>query len=52
MQKLLGGIGAFAGSSAGWALGVRFSIFAAVMLSIVGTGFGIYYGRKIARDHF
>ena len=52
MQKLLGGIGAFAGSSAGWALGARLSIFAAVMLSIVGMAFGLYYGRKLARDHF
>lgn len=52
MQKLFGGIGAFAGSSAGWALGMQLSVFGAVLLSAVGLGVGLYYGRKIARDHF
>jgi hypothetical protein len=52
MQKLLGGIGAFAGSSVGWAVGARLSFFLAVILSVVGMGLGLYYGRKLARDHF
>jgi hypothetical protein len=52
MQKLLAGIGAFAGSSLGWTVGAHFSVFTAVVVSAVGTGVGIYYGRKLARDHF
>lgn len=52
MQKLLAAIGAFAGSSLGWALGAHLSLFTAVVLSAVGTGVGIYYGRKLARDYF
>jgi hypothetical protein len=52
MQKLLSGIGAFAGSSLGWAIGSHVSVFTAVIVSAVGTGVGIYYGRKLARDYF
>jgi hypothetical protein len=52
MQKLLTGIGAFAGSSIGWAIGSHISIFTAVVLGAVGTGVGIYYGHKLARDYF
>ena len=51
MQKLCGGIGAFAGSSAGWALGSHLSIFFALLLSMIGMGCGMYYGRKFAREH-
>ena len=52
MQKLLGGIGAFAGSSLGWTVGAHVSFFTAILVSAVGTGVGLYYGRKLAREHF
>ena len=48
MNKLLGFVGATIGSYAGWALGNRFGVMTAFMLSIVGTGFGIYAGRRVA----
>jgi hypothetical protein len=51
MGKLFGFIGATVGSYAGWFLGARVGITTAVMLSFVGTGVGIYYGRKIANNY-
>jgi uncharacterized membrane protein YeaQ/YmgE (transglycosylase-associated protein family) len=46
--KVLGFIGATVGSYAGWALGSRFGMMTAFMLSMVGTGVGIYVGRRAA----
>ena len=51
MGKLFAFIGATVGSYAGWFIGAKVGITTAVMLSFVGTGFGIYYGRKIASNH-
>ncbi|GJG86351.1 hypothetical protein tb265_15320 [Gemmatimonadetes bacterium T265] len=48
MTKLFGTLGACAGSSAGWALGEGAGIFAAFLLSVVGTGVGLYLGRRAA----
>ena len=50
MNKLVGFIGATIGSYAGWALGVRFGMMTAFMLSILGTGLGIYVGRRVIQD--
>ena len=52
MTKLLGIVGVTAGSWLGWALGARLSLTAAVLLSIIGTGLGLYLGRRIAQDYF
>ena len=52
MSRLLTLLGMTVGGWAGWALGARWGIFAAIMLSLVGTAAGLYYGRKIARDYF
>ena len=51
MGKVFGFIGATVGSYAGWFIGAKVGITTAVMLSFVGTGFGIYYGRKIASNY-
>ena len=48
MVKILGTLGAFVGSSIGWWAGAHVSMFVAFVVSTVGTGFGIYYGRQIA----
>lgn len=45
-------IGATLGGYVGWWLGERFGLFAALMLSLVGTAVGVYFSRKIARDWF
>ena len=52
MNKLLTWIGMFVGSWIGWAVGARFSFFAAFMLSIVGLALGLYLARRIANDYF
>ena len=52
MEKLFWLIGATVGGWLGWALGERFGIMAAAMLSAVGTGVGIYLAYRIIRDYF
>lgn len=52
MTRLLGFIGLTLGGWIGWSVGARLSLGAAILLSIVGTGAGLYAGRRIARDHF
>jgi hypothetical protein len=50
-SKLIPWVAGMAGSYLGWFIGARFSIFMAFILSIVGTGVGIYYGRKWMLEH-
>ena len=51
MTKLLGFVGATVGSSLGWWMGSRAGTMTAFMLSMVGTGVGIYYGRRVAHHY-
>ena len=37
--------------SIGWWLGERFGFVTAFVLSMIGTGFGMYYGVKLARHY-
>jgi hypothetical protein len=46
--KLLGWVGASVGGGVGWWAGDRFGLFAAFILSVVGTGAGLYLGRRAA----
>ncbi len=48
MVKILGTLGAFVGSSLGWWIGSGIGMMTAFLISIVGTGVGIYAGRQIA----
>jgi hypothetical protein len=48
MVRLYSLIGATACSYAGWALGALVGTTTAFILSMVGTGVGMYYGRRIA----
>lgn len=52
VTKLLGFIGLTIGGWIGWSVGAHVSLLAAVLLSIVGTGMGLYLGRRVARDYF
>ncbi len=48
MRKLLGFVGATVGSYVGWWLGGPWGIMASFMLSMVGTGLGLWGGWKLA----
>ena len=48
MLKLYSFIGATAGSYAGWALGATIGMTTGFIVSMVGTGLGIYAGRRVA----
>ena len=51
MTKLLITCSTFIVSSIGWYAGERFGMFTAFVCSIIGTGVGVYAGRKLA-DHW
>jgi len=51
VSKLLGFVGATIGSYAGWALGAHVGLTTAFMLSMVGTGAGVYAGRRFAQRY-
>ena len=51
MSKLLAFVGATLLSAVGWWLGAFVGIMTSVILSAIGTGVGIYYGRRIA-EHY
>jgi hypothetical protein len=51
MGKLLSFVGATIGGYAGWFAGAKIGFTTAFMLSMVGTGIGMYYGRLIARNY-
>jgi hypothetical protein len=48
MSKLLAWAGATVGGAVGWWAGDPLGLFAAFILSIVGTGVGLYLGRRMA----
>ena len=49
MTKLLGFVGATIGGYLGWAVGAPVGVFTAFAVSMVGTGVGMYYGRRAAQ---
>ena len=51
MQKLLATVGAFIGSTAGWWIGANVGLMTAFIVSMVGMGAGIYWGRKIGQRY-
>lgn len=51
MIKLLAFIGATIGGYAGWALGALVGPFTAFLVSMIGTGVGMYWGRRIGRNY-
>jgi hypothetical protein len=49
MTRLLGFTGATVGGYAGWALGSPAGPFVGFLVSMVGTGLGMYCGRRLAQ---
>jgi hypothetical protein len=52
VSKILGLFGLTAGGWIGWTIGMWLSFGAAIFLSALGTGIGLYIGRRIAREYF
>ena len=52
MTKLLVFLGATIGGWVGWYLGAPFGFFSAFVVSMIGTGVGMYAGRRIAIERF
>ena len=50
MRKIFIFVGATVGSYAGWALGEHAGIMTAYMLSMLGTGAGMYAGHRTAKQ--
>ena len=48
MAKLFSFIGSTALGYVGWFIGAKVGMTTAFIISMVGTGAGMYYGRKIA----
>ena len=48
MSRLLGLIGTLLGGGFGWWLGEYVGLMTAVCLSAIGSGVGLYYGRRLA----
>lgn len=48
MSKTLAVLGATIGGAAGWWLGANVGTMTAFMLSVLGTGVGVYAGRRFA----
>jgi uncharacterized membrane protein YbhN (UPF0104 family) len=51
LGKMMNFIGATVGGSIGWWAGQRVGFMTAFMLSIVGTGLGVYAGRRAAAHY-
>ncbi|MBA3670693.1 MAG: hypothetical protein H0W68_01550 [Gemmatimonadaceae bacterium] len=51
MTKLLVFIGATVGGWIGWWIGAPVGIFTAFVVSMVGTGLGMYGGRRLAQHY-
>jgi hypothetical protein len=51
VTKLLGFFGATIGGAVGWWVGAPVGMMTAFMLSMVGTGAGLYAGRKFASHY-
>lgn len=51
MKRILTFVGATVGGALGWWLGAFVGTMTAFLLSILGTGAGVYFGARIARTY-
>ena len=51
MSKTLMFVGSTIGSYAGWWLGAHIGVMSAFTVSMIGTGVGLYAGRKAAAQY-
>ncbi|MDO8501320.1 MAG: hypothetical protein Q7S20_05720 [Gemmatimonadaceae bacterium] len=51
MSKLFTFASTMIGSYAGWWLGTPWGFMGSFVLGMVGTGVGLYYGRRLAQNY-
>lgn len=51
MKKMAGFIGGTIGGYVGWYLGDHWGMMTAFVLSMIGTGIGMYYAVKFVREY-
>ncbi len=51
IEALLGFVGATLVGAGGWWIGEHVGVMTAFILSTVGSGAGLYFGRRLAREH-
>jgi hypothetical protein len=51
MRKLLGFVGATIGGYIGWWAGSRVGVMTAFVLSMIGTGVGMYLAIRVVREY-
>jgi len=51
METLAGLVGATVVGAGGWWLGGHVGFVTAFVLNVVGSGFGLYAGRRVARQY-
>ena len=49
VKRLLNFLGMSAGGGVGWVIGAQVSFFAAFIVSVVGTGVGLYYTQRTVK---
>ena len=49
MKRLLNFVGMSVGGWVGWMIGVQVSFFTAFIVSVVGTGVGLYYTQRTVK---
>jgi hypothetical protein len=47
MRGIFGTLGTFLAGSIGWAIGQYVGLGTAMVLSAIGSGFGLYWGRRL-----
>ncbi len=47
MRGIFASLGTFIAGTLGWAIGQRLGVGTAVVLSAIGSGVGLYWGRKL-----
>lgn len=52
MKRLAAFLGMSIGGWIGWMIGALVSIFTAFILSVVGTGVGLYVAKRFASQYF
>jgi hypothetical protein len=52
MERMLALHGATLGGWLGWAVGSTLSLYAGLVVSLVGSGLGIWLAGYIVREHF